>query len=71
MVSDNAKGEDGGAKATVARASALTPRGTFRVTAADGISVGTEDKTIKKGETVKLEGAVIQALLNDGAIEPV
>jgi hypothetical protein len=68
---DTVKGEDGGAKATVGRAAA-TPRGKFKVLAEGGISVGMGDKDMsgKKGETVELEGAVIQVLLNEGAIEP-
>lgn len=70
MVKDTVKGEDGGATAVVRRMA--IPRGTFKVVAKDGISVsqGDKDLSAKKGETVELEGGVIQALFNDGAIEP-
>ena len=71
MTKDDAKASDGGATAKVQRMS--LPRGTFRVIAKDGISasLGEEDLSAAKGDEVRLEGAVIQALLNDGAIEPV
>ena len=70
MTKDDAKATDGGATAAVRQTS--LPRGKFKVTASDGISVSHngEDLSAKKGETVELEGAVIQALLNDGSIEP-
>ncbi len=70
MATDSAKASDGGATAAVRQAS--LPRGKFKVLASGGVSVSHlgEDLSAKKGETVELEGAVIQALLNDGAIEP-
>jgi hypothetical protein len=45
------------------------PRGTYRVTAKDGVQV--DGDSYDKGDEVKLQGAAIQALLNDGSIEPV
>lgn len=70
MTSDNARASDGGASAVV-QSAAATPRGSFKVTATS-ISVSMGDKSLfaKKGETVELEGAAIQSLLNDGSIEP-
>ena len=65
---DNAKAEDGGATAVVR--SAALPRGKFKALADISVSVDGENLDTKKGDTVELEGAAIQALLNDGSIEP-
>jgi len=65
---DDTKGEDGGATAAVRRAA--IPRGTFKALADISVSLGEKDMSAKKGETVELEGGVIQALLNEGSIEP-
>jgi hypothetical protein len=70
MAQDTARASDGGATATVRQGA--EPRGKFKVIAADGVSISSDGKDLsaKKGETVELSGAAIQALLNDGAIEP-
>ena len=67
MTSDNVKGEDGGATASVNVADLFA--GKYRVTAEKGVRVGGHEGTIKKGDTVELNGDAARALMNEGSVE--
>lgn len=70
MTKDESGTTDG---ATAAKNLTFVPKGKFTVVAKDGISyshASEPDGFAEKGDEIELEGAIIQTLLNEGAIEP-
>lgn len=67
MPSEKVKGEDEAPQVAVNVTDMLA--GTYKVTAEKGVRVGGVQGTIKKGDTVELNGDAARALMNEGSVE--